>query len=173
AALLSLTCDDTAAEKAADLALCQINAYRNEGYILSLYRIFCVQEHPQEITGSVFYLNLDVVEVECHVLSRKFWKNCMAIFDHTTLRILYSYLISVPPGYIWTVCPDCPVDENPTEPKDLEAAVQSLAKFNVESEQTHYFSVLNVSRASMPWIEGPACFVEFLIQETSSSKNDT
>uniref|UniRef100_A0A8B9FD87 Cystatin domain-containing protein n=1 Tax=Amazona collaria TaxID=241587 RepID=A0A8B9FD87_9PSIT len=77
AALLSPTCDDTAAEKAADLALCQINAYRNEGYILSLYRIFCVQEHPQEITGSVFYLNLDVVEVECHVLSRKFWKNCM------------------------------------------------------------------------------------------------
>ncbi|KAM4659829.1 LOW QUALITY PROTEIN: fetuin-B [Amazona ochrocephala] len=191
AALLSLTCDDTAAEKAADLALCQINAHRNEGYILSLYRIFCVQEHPQEITGSVFYLNLDVVEAECHVLSRKFWKNCMVRFDHTTVygqckAIIYinqainfahlnteCILQPVPPGYIWTVCPDCPVDENPTEPKDLEAAVQSLAKFNVESEQTHYFPVLNVSRALMQWVEGPACFVEFLIQETSSSKNDT
>uniref|UniRef100_A0A672UV84 Cystatin domain-containing protein n=1 Tax=Strigops habroptila TaxID=2489341 RepID=A0A672UV84_STRHB len=71
AALLSLTCDDTAAEKAADLALCQINADRKEAYILSLYRILSVQEHPQEITGSVFYLILDV-------------KNCMARFDHTT-----------------------------------------------------------------------------------------
>lgn len=46
-ALLSPTCDDTAVEEAADLALHQINADRKEGYILSLYRIFSVREHPQ------------------------------------------------------------------------------------------------------------------------------
>ncbi|KAM9007439.1 LOW QUALITY PROTEIN: fetuin-B [Ara ararauna] len=191
AALLSLTCDDTAAEKTADLALCQINPYRNEGYILSLYRILSVQEHPQEITGSVFYLNLGVVETDCHVLSKKLWKNCMARFDHTTVygqckAIIYNnqarnfahlntyecILQPVPHRYIWTVRPDCPIDDNPTRPKYLEAAVQSLANFNVKSEQTHYF-VLNVTRASMQWVEGPAYFVEFLIQETSCSKNDT
>ncbi|NXL02524.1 FETUB protein, partial [Mesembrinibis cayennensis] len=191
-ALLSPTCDDTAVEEAADLALRQINADRNEGYILRLYRIFSVREHPQEITGSVFYLILDVVDTECHVLSRKLWKNCMARSAPSTVygqckAIIYinqarniahlntyeCILQPVPPRYISTICPDCPVDASPTEPKYLEAAVQSLAKFNEESEQPHYFSVLNVTRASMQWVVGPSYFVEFLIQETSCSKNDT
>ncbi|KAM6414163.1 fetuin-B [Rhynochetos jubatus] len=191
-ALLSPACHDTAVEEAADLALRQINADRKEGYVLSLYRIFSVREHPQEITGSVFYLILDVVDTECHVLSRRLWKNCTIRFGHeavygqckATIYInqarniahLNNYeciLQPVPPRYIWRVCPDCPVDDCPTEPKYLEAAAQSLAKFNEESEQTHYFSVLNVTRSSMQWVVGPAHFVEFLIQETSCSKSDT
>ncbi|KAM7107003.1 LOW QUALITY PROTEIN: fetuin-B [Ciconia maguari] len=192
-ALLSPTCDDTAVEEAADLALRLINADRKEGYILSLYRIFNVREHPQEMTGSVFYLILDVVDTECHVLSKKLWKNCKARLAHRTVygqckAIVYinqtrniahlnSYeciLQPVPPRYIHRVCPDCPVDDCPTEPRYLEAAVQSLAKFNEESQQTHYFSVLNVTRASMQWVVGPAYFVSFLIQETiPASKNDT
>ncbi|KFQ90309.1 Fetuin-B, partial [Phoenicopterus ruber ruber] len=190
-ALLSPTCDDTAVEEAADLALRQINADRKEGYILSLYRIFSVREHPQEITGSVYYLILDVVDTECHVLSKKLWKNCTARLAHRTvygqckatiyinqarniahLNTYECIIQPVPPRYIQRVCPDCPVDDCPTDPKYLEAAVQSLAKFNEESEQTHYFSVLNVTRASMQWVVGPAYFVEFLIQETSCSKDD-
>ncbi|NXC50432.1 FETUB protein, partial [Penelope pileata] len=191
-ALLSPTCDDTAAEEAADVALRQINADRTEGYVLSLYRIFSVREHPQETNGSVFYLILDVVDTECHVLSRKSWKNCKLRPAHTTVygqckAIVYinqsrkiAYLNNyecvlqpVPPRYIWNRCPDCPVDSSPTEPKYLETAVQSLAKFNEMSEQTHYFSVLNVTRASMQWVVGPAHFVEFVIQETSCSKADS
>lgn len=189
--LLSPTCHDAAVEEAADLALRQINADRTEGYILSLYRIFSVREHPQEITGSVFYLILDVVDTECHVLSKQLWKNCTVRPAHTTVygqckAIIYinqsrkiahlnTYecnLQPVPPRYIWGVCPDCPVDDCPTEPRYLETAVKSLAKFNEESEQTHYFSVLNVTRGSMQWVIGPAHFVEFLIQETSCSKRD-
>ncbi|NXU71285.1 FETUB protein, partial [Oreotrochilus melanogaster] len=189
--LLSPACDDTAVEEAADLALHQINADRKEGYIFRLNRIFSAREHLQETRGSVFYLILDVVDSECHVLSKKLWKNCMARPAHTTVygqckAIIYinqarnithlnSYectLQPVPPRYISRICPDCPLDDNPNDPKYMEAAVQSLAKFNEESDQTHYFSVLNVTRASMQWVIGPAYFVEFLIQETSCSKTD-
>ncbi|NXA05613.1 FETUB protein, partial [Sapayoa aenigma] len=192
AALRSPRCDDTAVEAAADLALRQINAHREEGYVLSLYRISSVREQPQEITGSVFYLILDVVDTECHVLSKKLWKNCNTRPPHSTVygqckAIIYinqarniahlnSYectLQPVPPSYIGSICPDCPLDDNPTKLMYLDTAVQSLAKFNKESEQTHYFSVLNVTRASMQWVVGPAYFVEFLIQETSCSKADT
>ncbi|XP_068879995.1 fetuin-B [Aphelocoma coerulescens] len=192
AALLSPRCDDAAVEEAADLALRQINADREEGYVLSLYRIVSAREQSQEITGSVFYLILDVVDTKCHVLSRKMWKSCNPRPAHSTVygqckAIIYinqarniahlnTYectLQPVPRRYIWSVCPDCPADDSPTKPKYLETAVQSLAKFNAESEQTHYFSVLNVTRASMQWVVGPAFFVEFLIQETSCSKNDT
>ncbi|XP_010143954.1 PREDICTED: fetuin-B [Buceros rhinoceros silvestris] len=191
-ALLSPNCDDTAVEEAADLALRQINAHRKEGYILRPSRIFNVREQPQENTGSVFYLILDVVDTECHVLSRKLWKDCPDRTAHSTVygqckAVIYinqarnithlnNYectLQPVPARYIWSMCPDCPVDDCPTEPRYLEAAAQSLAKFNEESEQTHFFSLLNVTRASMQWVVGPAYFVEFLIQETSCSKTDT
>uniref|UniRef100_A0A674J583 Cystatin domain-containing protein n=1 Tax=Terrapene triunguis TaxID=2587831 RepID=A0A674J583_9SAUR len=70
--LLSPACNDSAVEAAADLALRQINANQREGYVLGLYRIFSVQEQPQRIAGSVFYLTLDVVETDCHVLILKF-----------------------------------------------------------------------------------------------------
>ncbi|NXN98222.1 FETUB protein, partial [Rhinopomastus cyanomelas] len=190
-ALLSPSCGDIAVEEAADLALRQISAHQKEGYVLRLSRIFSVREHPQEISGSVYYLILDVEDTECHVLSRKLWKDCEARPAHLTvygqckatiyinqaknIAHLNNYkctLQPVPRRYIWTVCPDCPVYDNPTDPKYLEAAAQSLAKFNEESEQTHYFSVLSVTRASMQWVVGPAYFVEFLIQETSCSKNE-
>ncbi|XP_014727055.1 PREDICTED: fetuin-B [Sturnus vulgaris] len=192
AALLSPRCDDAAVEEAADLALRQINADREEGYVLSLYRVVSAREQPQEITGSVFYLILDVVDTECHVLSKKLWKDCNTRPAHSTVygqckAIIYinqarniahlnTYectLQPVPRRYIWSVCPDCPVDDSPTKPEYSETAARSLAKFNEESEETHYFSVLNVTRASMQWVIGPAYFVEFLIQETSCSKSDT
>lgn len=48
----------------------------------------------QEITGSVFYLILDVVDTECHVRSKKLWKNCNTRPAHSTVRILFFYLIS-------------------------------------------------------------------------------
>ncbi|NXL29080.1 FETUB protein, partial [Glaucidium brasilianum] len=185
AALLSLTCDDTAVEEAADLALCKSSADQKEGYILSLYRIFNPFFIYLQITGSVFYLILDVVDTACHVLSKKLWKNCRVygqckaiiyINQARNIAHLNTYeciLQPVPPRYIWTVCPDCPVDDCPTEPKYLEAAVQRLAKFNEESEQIYSFSVFNVIRTSMQWVIGPAYFAEFLIQQTSCSKTDT
>ncbi|XP_019388341.1 PREDICTED: fetuin-B-like [Crocodylus porosus] len=185
-------CNDSAVESAVDVALGQINTGRTEGYVLRLNRIFSVLEHPQETSGSVFYLILDVAETECHVLSRKLWKNCQARHQHETVfgqcratlyinnprRIahLHSYectLRPVPTRSILMLCPDCPIFGCPTEPKYLETAVVSLAKFNSESTEAHYFSVLNVTKASMQWVVGPAYFVEFTIQETSCSRNES
>lgn len=52
--------------------------------------VFCFQE----ITGSVFYLALDVVDTKCHVLSKKLWKNCNRRPAHSTVKILFFFLIS-------------------------------------------------------------------------------
>uniref|UniRef100_A0A8C8REX1 Fetuin B n=1 Tax=Pelusios castaneus TaxID=367368 RepID=A0A8C8REX1_9SAUR len=189
---LPRACNDSDVEAAADLALRQINTNQKEGYVLGLYRIFSVQEQPQKITGSIFYLILDVVETECHVFSRKMWKDCNKRPEHETvfgqckaslyinkprrivhLRNYECTLQPVPSSSFLRLCPDCPIRGCPTEPKYLEAAVVSLAKFNKESEQTHYFSVLNVTKASMQWVVGPSHFVEFTVQETSCSKNES
>ncbi|KAM8804871.1 LOW QUALITY PROTEIN: fetuin-B [Eudromia elegans] len=177
---LLLPCrDGPAVEEAADLALQQINIHRREGYVLSLYRVASARGHPQEIIGSLFCLILDIVDSNCPVLSKKRWKDCESRPAHETVRT--SYFISgmrvtqaygqFPCTCIWATCPDCPYD-CPTESKQLEVAAQSLAKFNEESEQTHYFSVLNVTKASM-LVASPAHLVEFTIQETSCSKSDS
>lgn len=60
AALLSPRCDDAAVEEAADLALRQINADREQGYVLSLYRTVGAREQPQVSHPLAQYMLLPV-----------------------------------------------------------------------------------------------------------------
>lgn len=60
AALLCPRCDDAAVEAAADLALRHINADREEGYVLSLYRIVSAREQPQVSHPLAQYMLLPV-----------------------------------------------------------------------------------------------------------------
>lgn len=46
------------------------------------------------------------------------------------------------------LCPDCPTHGDPKDPKFLEAAKLTLAKFNAESNHTHYYAVLQVTKAT-------------------------
>ncbi|KAJ6660920.1 hypothetical protein lerEdw1_016940, partial [Lerista edwardsae] len=188
--LLSPACNSSAVEAAADLALQEINADRREGYVLSLQRIFDAHELPLKRNTSIFYLTLDVLETECHVLSRKSYKNCSVRRHHETVygqckatvhikedpkaSHLHDYDCVIRPiasADIARVCPDCPVPGDPSAPRFLEAAAVSLAKFNAENNHIHYFAVLNVTKARSQWVVGPSNFVEYTIQETSCSKS--
>ncbi|XP_054838126.1 fetuin-B-like [Eublepharis macularius] len=188
--LISPPCNSSSIKAVADLALEKLNADRREGYVLGLQRIFDVRQLQWQGTGFVYYLILDVLETKCHVLSRKSWKDCEFRLEHETVygqckatfyinkpwRILHLYnydcaLRPLPATEIVRICPDCPTPEDPTQPKIWEAATLTLAKFNKESNQTHYFNIRNVSRASSQWVVGPSEFVEYVIQETTCSKS--
>ncbi|XP_012412725.1 fetuin-B isoform X3 [Trichechus manatus latirostris] len=70
------------------------------------------------------------------------------------------------------MCPDCPVP-SPTDlsdPSVLEAATQSLAKYNNESTSKQY-SLVKITKASSQWVFGPAYFVEYLIKESPCTKS--
>ncbi|KAG8516582.1 Fetuin-B, partial [Galemys pyrenaicus] len=101
---------------------------------------------------------------------------CKALFYmHRTARILHtlSYNCTLRPvsrRRIHQMCPDCPSPSDLSNPKVLEAATESLAKFNRESPSKQY-SVVKVTRASSQWVDGPSYFVEYLIQESHCTKS--
>ncbi|XP_005989460.1 fetuin B [Latimeria chalumnae] len=188
--LQSPPCNSQAIESIADLALRKINKDRKQGYIFSLLRVASVYEQQQEPTGNVYYLTIDVLETDCHVLSKKLWKDCENKQQHETVygeckailyvnrpgRIvkLYSYNCTVRPvssSQIHQICPDCPAKISVDENTVVEATDLILQRYNKESNTKNYFSLLSITAASMQWMVGASYFVEFSIQETSCSKN--
>ncbi|XP_032262069.1 fetuin-B isoform X1 [Phoca vitulina] len=182
-------CNDSDVLTAADFALQDINRDRKDGYMLRLNRVSDVREHRQVDLGSLFYLTLDVLETGCHVLTRKAWKDCemrelhrsvygqcKAIFYvNMPARILYlpAYNCTLRPvsqRRIHSMCPDCPTATDLSNPKVLEAALESLAKYNSESTSKQY-SLVQVTHASSQWVFGPSYFVEYLIRELPCTKS--
>ncbi|XP_045419982.1 fetuin-B-like [Lemur catta] len=80
--LLSRGCNDSDVLAVAGFALQDINRDRKDGYVMSLNRVNNAWEHRQDGLGSLFYLTLDVLETDCHVLSKKAWKDCGLRYLH-------------------------------------------------------------------------------------------
>lgn len=189
--LLAHGCNNSDVLAVAGFALQDINSNRKDGYVLSLNRVNNVQEHRQDALGSVYYLTLDVLETDCHVLSKKAWRDCgertlhesvygqckAIIYVNRPRRILYSpaYNCTLRPvsrGKIHRMCPDCPSPSSIdlSDPNVREAATESLAKYNRESPLKLY-SLVKVTRASSQWVFGPSYFVEYLIRELPCIKS--
>nr|XP_025725089.1 fetuin-B isoform X3 [Callorhinus ursinus] len=71
---------------------------------------------------------------------------------------------------IHRMCPDCPSTTDLSDPKVLEAALESLAKYNSKSTSKQY-SLVQVIQASSQWVVGPSYFVEYLIKESPCTKS--
>ncbi|XP_046884359.1 fetuin-B [Hypomesus transpacificus] len=180
-------CQGVEVLRVAEEALSQINADRTQGYVFSLNRLYDVSQGAGEKGGVVFNMTIDVLETHCHVISRKPWKACVvrdvsdvpvygqcetSVFVEKSV-VLHSYrcaIQQVPATVIVDTCPDCPTAERLDEPIIVETANLSLQKYNTENGLANYFTLLNLTGASMQWVEGPAYFVEFTIQETECSK---
>ncbi|XP_036442949.1 histidine-rich glycoprotein-like isoform X1 [Colossoma macropomum] len=216
----SSSCQDPSIKDAAAQAMDKINLERSKGYIFSLERLSNVGLLRHGETGVVYYLTIDVLETDCHVLSKKNWRNCKvrdigghpvygqcrAVFyinrfhrvsrlykyscavrpgnnKYTTMRcnlfcvnypnrkIIEKCLLSlaVPTSKIALVCPDCPV-LIPLDNEEVQKTMRmGLEKYNKESMQANYFTLLNITRATSQG--GVVTFynVEFTIQETVCS----
>ncbi|XP_063478391.1 fetuin-B isoform X3 [Symphalangus syndactylus] len=83
-----------------------------------------------------------------------------------------EYRQAVSKKKIYMMCPDCP-SSMPTDSSNhqvLEAATESLAKYNNENTSKQY-SLFKVTRASSQWVFGPSYFVEYLIKESPCTKS--
>ncbi|KAM4771114.1 fetuin-B-like [Rhinophrynus dorsalis] len=185
--LVSIPCNDTGAEAAADLSLRQLNAIRREGFVFGLKRISNVQEQHEEETGTVYYLTLDVLETDCHVLSKRLWKDCPPKSLHeaafgkckVTFHInkprriarLYNYDCTLNPVARGPFpCRGCPVPKPLNDTHFQEVVQLSIDKFNKESNHNKYFVLGNITRGRKQVVAGTAYHVEFTIQESSCNK---
>uniref|UniRef100_A0A5F9DCH4 Fetuin B n=1 Tax=Oryctolagus cuniculus TaxID=9986 RepID=A0A5F9DCH4_RABIT len=152
--LLSRNCNDSDVLSVSGFALQDINRDQKDGYVLSLNRVSRVWEHTQV------------------------YGQCKALFYiNKPRRILYSIaynctLRPVSRRKIHSKCPDCPSPSriDKSDPRVLEAAVESLAKFNRESTSKQY-SLVKVTKATSQWMGSLAYFVEYLIQESPCTKS--
>ncbi|XP_026965044.1 fetuin-B isoform X2 [Sagmatias obliquidens] len=148
--LFSLGCNSSDVLDIANFILQDINRDQKDGYVLSLNRVSDAREHPQEVYGqckAIFYINK---------ARRIFYLpayNC-------TLRPVSRRKIT-------TICPDCPSSSphDLSNPKFLEAATESLARYNDKGPSKQY-SLVKITKTSKQWVFGAAYFVEYLIQES-------
>ncbi|KAI7789580.1 fetuin-B [Triplophysa rosa] len=183
------SCQDAAANGAAAEALNKINLDRTEGYVFSMDRLSNVHYMKHGETGVVFYLTLDVLETNCHVLSKKNWKDCetrgpeqyplygqckAVIYMNRVQRVsrLYKYscvVRPVPASKVRERCPDCPTQLSKDHEEIEKTMKMAMEKYNKESGLANYFVPLNVTRASGQYGFGRFHHVEFTIQETVCS----
>uniref|UniRef100_A0A5F5Q236 Fetuin B n=1 Tax=Equus caballus TaxID=9796 RepID=A0A5F5Q236_HORSE len=146
-------CNDSDVLAASDLALQDINRDQRKGFVLSLNRVSNVYEH------------------------RQVYGQCKVIFYINQPRIVYTpaYNCTLRPvsrRKIVHTCPDCPGPIKLSDASVLEAALESLAKYNSESTSKRY-SLVQVIKASFQWVVGPSYFVEYLITESPCTKSQT
>ncbi|XP_021065460.1 fetuin-B isoform X2 [Mus pahari] len=184
-----LGCNDSQVLAVAGFALQNINRDQKDGYMLSLNRVHDVREHYQEDMGSLFYLTLDVLETGCHVLSRKAQKDCKPRMFYESVygqckamfhinkprRVLYlpAYNCTLRPvskRKTHMMCPDCPSPIDLSAPSVLEAATESLAKFNSKSPSKKY-ELVKVTKATGQLMPSLSYHVEYLIREAPCTQS--
>ncbi|XP_072330167.1 alpha-2-HS-glycoprotein-like [Scyliorhinus torazame] len=185
---VAVACNGQEALAMAELAVDHINVDRKHGYKLSLDRIENAQD-MNEVNGTTFhYLDIDVRETKCHLLSRKPLKDC-EIRSFRDIKVdgdckivvetktgapghVTGYKCEISPDSADDVaekCLDCPhlILANST---GAQHAVQvSLEKFNKISNHMHTFTLEEITRASTKG-PGTPVLVEYVIRETPCRK---
>ncbi|KFQ37070.1 Alpha-2-HS-glycoprotein [Mesitornis unicolor] len=122
-----LGCDDPESEAAADVAVNYINSHSHHGYKFALNRIENIRVLPQGPNNDIVFLELDLLETNCHILSPTPLANCTvrSFTEHAVegdcdvklqkLDGKFSVLASKCHSHadssedILRLCPDCPL----------------------------------------------------------------
>ncbi|KAI6051520.1 kininogen-1 isoform X1 [Marmota monax] len=70
------------------------------------------------------------------------------------------------------ICPGCPFEIPLDSPELAEALTHSITKLNAENNETFYFKIDTVKRATAQVVAGKKFFIEFTARETTCSKED-
>ncbi|NWV13713.1 FETUA protein, partial [Ptilonorhynchus violaceus] len=181
-----LSCDDPESEAAAEAAVNYINGHSHHGYKFALNRIEDVRVVPQGPNNDIIFLELDLLETNCHILSPTPLVNCTvrSFTEHAvegdcdvklqkldgTLSVLASKCHSHADSSedVVQVCPDCPLLVSLNNTEVLEAVSAALNHYNSKTTGP-YLRLLEIGRAKIQYHPAHIVVAEFAVGATNCS----
>ncbi|XP_058699667.1 alpha-2-HS-glycoprotein [Poecile atricapillus] len=181
-----LGCDDPESEAAAEVAVNYINGHSHHGYKFALNRIEDIRVVPQGPNTDIIFLELDLLETKCPILSPTPLANCTvrSFAEHAVegdcdvklqkvngiLSVLASKCHSHADSRedISKVCPDCPLLANLNDTDVLEAVSAALNDYNSKTTGP-YLRLLEIGRAVIQYHPAHVVVTEFAVGATNCS----
>ncbi|NWW75126.1 FETUA protein, partial [Climacteris rufus] len=184
-----LGCDDPESEAAAEVAVNYINGHSHHGYKFALNRIEDIRVVPQGPNNDIIFLELDLLETRCPVLSPTPLANCTvrSFAEHAvegdcdvklqkldgTLSVLASKCHSHADSNedVVRVCPDCPLLVSLNNTEVLETVSAALNDYNSKTTGP-YLRLLEIGRARIQYYPSHTVAVEFVVGATNCTAEE-
>ncbi|KAM6064781.1 alpha-2-HS-glycoprotein [Theristicus caerulescens] len=184
-----LGCDDPESEAAAEVAVSYINGHSHHGYKFALNRIENIRVLPQGVNNDIIFLELDLLETTCHILSRTPLANCTvrSITEHAVegdcdvklqkldgkLSVLASKCHSHADSRedVLQLCPRCPLLASLNNTEVLAAVTAALNDHNSKTADA-YLRLLEIGRANIQHYPVHTVYVEFAVAATNCSAEE-
>ncbi|XP_061211411.1 alpha-2-HS-glycoprotein [Neopsephotus bourkii] len=181
-----LGCDDPESEAAAEVAVNYINGHSQHGYKFALNRIENIRVLPQGLNNDIIFLELDLLETTCPILSPTPLANCTvrSFTEHAVegdcdvklqrvngiLSVLASKCHSHADSSedVLQLCPDCPLLASLNNTDVLTAVTTALNDHNSKTADA-YLRLLEIGRAKIQYEPTHAVSVEFAVAATNCS----
>ncbi|NXE09152.1 FETUA protein, partial [Lophotis ruficrista] len=184
-----LGCDDPESEAAAEVAVSYINGHSHHGYKFALNRIENIRVVPQGLNNDIIFLELDLLETTCHILSPTPLVNCTvrSFTEHAVegdcdvkmqkldgkLSVLASKCHSHADSSedVLRVCPDCPLLASLNNTEVSTTVTAALGDHNSKTADA-YLRLLEIGRANIKYYPVHSVFVEFAVAATNCSAEE-
>ncbi|XP_068879996.1 alpha-2-HS-glycoprotein [Aphelocoma coerulescens] len=184
-----LGCDDPESVAAAEAAVNYINGHSHHGYKFALNRVKEIHVVPQGPNNDIIFLELDLLETECHILSPTPLANCTvrSFAEHAvegdcdvklqkvdgTLSVLASKCHSHADSSedILKVCPDCPLLATLNNTEVLGTVSAALNDYNSKTTDS-YLRLLEIGRAKIQYHPVHTVVAEFAVGATNCSAGE-
>ncbi|XP_005235595.2 alpha-2-HS-glycoprotein [Falco biarmicus] len=184
-----LGCDDPESEAAAEVAVSYINAHSHHGYKFVLNRIENIRVLPQGLNNDIIFLELDLLETACHILSPTPLPNCTvrSFTEHAVegdcdvklqkldgkLSVLASKCHSHADSSedVLQLCPDCPLLASLNNTEVLTTVTAALSDHNSKTTDA-YLRLLEIGRAKIQYHPAHTVSVEFAVAATNCSAKE-
>ncbi|NXT47205.1 FETUA protein, partial [Pluvianellus socialis] len=184
-----LGCDDPESEAAAEFAVNYINGHSHHGYKFALNRIENIHVLPQGLNNDIIFLELDLLETTCHILSPTPLANCTvrSFTQHAVegdcdvklqkldgkLSVLASKCHSHADSSedVLQLCPDCPLLASLNNTEVLTTVTAALNDHNSKTADA-YLRLLEIGRARIQYHPMHSVSVEFAVAATNCSAQE-
>nr|XP_057928413.1 alpha-2-HS-glycoprotein-like [Doryrhamphus excisus] len=189
--LKAVTCEEANVDAAANLAVRHINEHHHHGYKFKLGE---TQGSKYEKVGDGCNIDLQLMlfETSCHFTNPKpaedceMWElgdrgasaSCTSMLSvqggvATVTRHQCTTQLAMSNAEMVMTCPDCPSMMTLSDPEVVNVVAKAVQKYNQESNNQHYFALLEVGRVLLAYIPslGMVKYPKFVLVETNCPKN--